>query len=90
MKQYIQDTTNIDMGHFKKGRKNLQTTKTYETMASIIPFLAKEMSYGDLTGAFPYMSTRGNKYLYILYDYNSNAILVELIKNRQVQSIIQA
>ena len=90
MEQHIQDTTNIDMGHFKKERQNLQTTKTRETLASIIPFTAKEMSYGDLTGAFPYTSTRGNKYLYILYDYDSNSILVEPIKNRQAASITNA
>ena len=36
------------------------------------------------------MSTRGNKYLYILYNFDSNAILVEPIKNQQAQSITQA
>ena len=53
----------------------------------IIPFSAKEISNTDLTGAFPYMSTKGNKYLYILYDYDANAILVEPMKNRQANSI---
>ena len=50
-------------------------------MPKIIPFSAKEMSYEDLTGAFPYTSSRGYKYLYVLYNYDSNLILVEPLKN---------
>ena len=38
-------------------------------------------AYGDLTGQFPYMSTRGNQHFLVVYDYDSNAILVELLKN---------
>jgi hypothetical protein len=38
--------------------------------------------YTDLTGAFPVTSLAGNKYMLILYDYDSNSILVEPMKNR--------
>ena len=77
-------------GTIQKERKSLQSTRTKETIATIIPFSAREMSYGGLTGASPYILTRGNKYLYILYEYNANAILVEPIKNRQASSIATA
>jgi hypothetical protein len=36
----------------------------------------------DLTGRFPSTSSRGNKDIFILYDYDSNAILAEPMKNR--------
>jgi len=36
----------------------------------------------DLTGRFPITSSRGNKYILILYDYDSNSILAEPRKNR--------
>ena len=30
----------------------------------------------DLTGKLPIISNRGNKYLFVLYDYDSNIILI--------------
>lgn len=42
----------------------------------------------DQTGGFPITSRRGNKYLMVLYDYNTNAILVTAIKNRTKDQLI--
>ena len=65
-KKCIQDTTAIEMGHMKRERQNLQSTKiesppptpnttsstrTYQSISTVIPFTPKEMTYGDLTGA---------------------------------------
>jgi hypothetical protein len=36
----------------------------------------------NLTGRFPITSSQGHKYLYVLYDYDSNAILIEPIKSK--------
>ncbi len=41
-------------------------------------------------GQFPYTSSRGNKYLLILYEYDSNAILAHPIKTRQAHEIKHA
>jgi hypothetical protein len=41
-----------------------------------------QIVYTDLTGAFPVTSNSGNKYLLIIYDYDSNAILCEPMKKR--------
>jgi hypothetical protein len=38
--------------------------------------------YTDQTGRFPVVSSKGNKYIMILYDYDSNAILAQHIKYR--------
>ena len=39
--------------------------------------------YGtDQTGKFPYRSKRGNKYIFVLYNYDSNSILSRPMKNR--------
>jgi hypothetical protein len=38
--------------------------------------------YTDQTGIFPVVSSKGNKYIMILYDYDSNAILAQPIKDR--------
>ena len=57
--------------------------KTYDCIGSIQPFKAKEKGYLDLTGRFPYKSARGNQYILLVYDYDSNAILVQPLPNRQ-------
>ena len=41
-------------------------------------------------GAFLFKSSRGNQYLYILYNFDSNTILVEPLKSRQAAVIKQA
>jgi hypothetical protein len=46
--------------------------------------------YTDLTGRFPQQSSHGNKYILVLYDYDSNAILAHPIKNRSDTETLQA
>jgi hypothetical protein len=36
----------------------------------------------DLTGRFPLHSSQGNLYVFVLYLYDSNAILIEPLRNR--------
>ena len=59
--------------------------KSNNVMTMVILFSSKEISYGDITGSFPFKSSRGNQYIYILYDYDSNSILAEPMKTRQAQ-----
>jgi hypothetical protein len=46
--------------------------------------------YTDLTGAFPITSQAGNKYMLLMYDYDSNAILVETMKSRSDVEALRA
>jgi hypothetical protein len=46
--------------------------------------------YTDQTGHFPVTSCQGNKYIMILYDYDSNSILAELMKSRTDDEIIRS
>jgi len=66
-------------------------TKTNIIFATILdPKLDTGLSYSDLTGRFPVQSSRGNNYILALYDYDSNAILVEPLRNRQDTTILAA
>jgi hypothetical protein len=47
-------------------------------------------TYSDQTGKFIIQSSRGNNYVFILYDYDSNSILSIPLKNRQAKSIADA
>ena len=44
----------------------------------------------DLTGRFPHCSSRGNEYVLIAHDYDSNGILGTPLKNRQAAIITAA
>ena len=56
-------------------------------MVTIISFRERNTAYTDLTGRFPYMSSRGNQYILVVYDSDSNAILAEPIKTRAAYEI---
>ena len=44
----------------------------------------------DLTGRFPYASSRGNEYIMIFYHYDANAILAQPMKNRSAGEFVKA
>jgi hypothetical protein len=46
--------------------------------------------YTDLTGRFPTTSLSGNKYILILYDYDSNSVLSAPMKNRGDKDMVRA
>jgi hypothetical protein len=47
-------------------------------------------TYTDLTGRFPKTSSRGYKYILVLYDYDGNIIQSEPMKNRSDAEVIRA
>jgi hypothetical protein len=46
--------------------------------------------YTDQTGIFPVVSSNGNKYIMVLYDYDRNAILTQPIKDRTAPELLKA
>jgi hypothetical protein len=46
--------------------------------------------YTDQTGIFTIVSSKGNKYIMVIYDYDSNAILAQPIKNRTAPELLKA
>ena len=66
-------------------------TKTHSCYASIFKvFESTGQTFSDQTGKFPVTSTRGNAYVFVLYDYDSNTIHPVAIKNRTAESILAA
>ena len=53
--------------------------RTQEYYAAINQFDRK--AYSDLTRRYPNISSRGNQYILVVYDYDSSGILVEPLKN---------
>jgi hypothetical protein len=46
--------------------------------------------HSDLTGRFPVQSSKGNNYILVVYDYDSNAILSEPMKRRTDAEMLRA
>ena len=46
------------------------------------------IAYGDLTGKFPYKSTRGNQYILGGYNYDANNIRGALLKIEKQQRYV--
>jgi hypothetical protein len=46
--------------------------------------------YTDQTGRFHVVLSKGNKYIMILYDYDSNTILAQPIKDRTAPELLKA
>ena len=46
------------------------------------------LGYTDLTGRFPYCSSRGNEYIFLGYHYDANAILALPNPNRQAPTLV--
>ena len=68
-------------------KPEIPNIKSHNVMSMVVPFSAKELSYGDITGIFSFKSSRDNQYIYIIYDYDSNYILAKPTKTRQAREI---
>ena len=64
-----------------------RTKKQKKLCATTISLNIKRKGFRDLTGVLPHKSNRGNLYVIVMYDYDSNVILSEPIKNVQEETI---
>jgi hypothetical protein len=63
--------------------------RTHQVFSAIVDSGTGKI-YTDQTGRFPVTSSCGHKYLFVLYDYDSNAILAEPIKSRKQNELLRA
>ena len=78
-KRVPMEICNTDKLHGKKKRDIF--TKVYES---------RNTMFTDQTGQFPKQSQRGNKYIMVMVEIDSNAILVEPMKSRKDEEMIRA
>ena len=67
-----------------------QEENNTKTNAMYAIVLEEGRIYTDQTGHFPVYSSRGSKYIMVLYCYDANAILAEPIKNRSEGELLKA
>jgi hypothetical protein len=92
-------------GHLSQQMQNARTTKIKDTKEIVAEpdmdhgiktqfvyaaTIDAGQIYTDQTGRFPVVSSKGNKYIMILYDYDSNAVLAQPIKDRTAPELLKA
>jgi hypothetical protein len=105
VKKYLSKSTSAAKGHLNQERQNARTTKNKDaqlidsetdqdrgikTQFVYAATIDAGQIYTDQTGRFTVVSSKGNKYIMILYDYDSNAILAEPIKDRTSPELLNA
>jgi hypothetical protein len=50
--------------------------------------LLKNLIATNLPGRYPVTSRKGNKYMFVLYNYDSNLIIAEPIKSRNASDLV--
>ena len=102
VKKYMDKSMATSKGHMQQQRKNLRTTQrkveadkdigvtTNECYFAVTAIASTGKTFSDQTGRFPVTSSKGNKYIMIMYDYDSNSILGQPMKSRTGDEILRA
>ena len=105
VKKYYRRTEETEKGHMKADRKNVRSTKkvlhemtatekTNKSVARENEYYAKIIDltnkiYSDQTGRFPITSSKGNKYIMVVHDHDSNAILARALKTKSAVEMLE-
>jgi hypothetical protein len=104
VEKHLSKSTSTIKGHFNQQRQNARTTKIKDdkvivtepnldhgikTQFAYAATIDAGQVYTDQTGRFPVVSSKGNKYIMILYDYDSNVILAQPIKDRTAPELLK-
>jgi hypothetical protein len=105
VEKHLSKSTSTKKGHLNQQSQNARTKKIKDTKVIVTePDLDHGIKtqfvyaatidagkiYTDQTGIFPVVSSKGNKYIMILYYYDSNAILAQPIKDRTAPELLRA
>jgi hypothetical protein len=102
---FLSKSTSTAKGHLNQQRQNSRTTKIKDAEAIdsepdpdhgikmqyvYAATIDAGQIYTDQTGRFPVISSKGSKYIMIINDYDSNAILAKPIKDRTAPALLKA
>jgi hypothetical protein len=105
VEKHLSKSTSTTKGNLNQQRQNARSTKVKDPQVIMTePDLDQGIKtqyvyagtidagqiYTDQTGIFPVVSSKGNKYIMILYDYDSNSILAQPIKDRTTPQLLRA
>ena len=88
--QDIRTTLEQDISRDVYPVSDAPNNKTIFFIYKMIELKPTERRYIEITGCFPYRSSRGNEHIIVGYNYDGNCILAEAIKNSDAKSITDA
>jgi hypothetical protein len=104
VRKYLPKSDATAKGHMNQIRQNIQSTQPavvehtpesdmvqeYKCNFIYAAIVETKKTYTDLTGIFPTTYLSGNKYILIMYDYDSNIVLSAPMKNRGDKDMVRA
>jgi hypothetical protein len=103
VQKYYPETSETAKGHMNQTRKNVRSTRSKMEICNTSQLQGKkvrdvyttaynvrETMFSDQTGQYPTRSQHGNKYIMVMVEIDSNAILVEPMKSRKDAEMIRA
>jgi hypothetical protein len=105
VEKHLSKSTSTTKGHLNQQRQNARATKIKDaklivtkpdidngikTQFVYAATIDAGQIYTDQTGRFTVVSSKGNKYIMILNDYDSNATLAQPIKDRIAPELLKA
>jgi hypothetical protein len=106
VEKYLSKSSATIKGHLNQQRMNARSTKIKDDIESVNTDMDLDYGiktnciyaatidagqiYTDQTGRFPVISSKGNKYIMVIYEYDGNNILAEPIKNRTAAELLRA
>ena len=104
--KYYPETVETPKGHMNQTRKNVRSTKPKPAPLATANtsslhgkkvrdeytevYNVRKTVFSDQMGQFPIRSQRGNKYIMVMVEIDSNAILVEPLNSRKDPELTQA
>jgi hypothetical protein len=104
VQKFYPETIETAKGHLNQTRKNVRSTKAKPTPLETCDTsqlhgkkvrdvytetdMVRETMFSDQTGQFPTRSQRGNKFIMVMVEIDSNAILVEPMKSRKDEEMM--
>ena len=104
--KYYPETSETPKGHMNQTRKNVRSTKPKPTPLEVTntttlqgkkvrdvfvkTYDVRNTVFSDQTGRFPTISQTRNKYIMVMVEIDSNAILVEPLSSRKDQELTRA
>ena len=104
VKKHLPKSLATAKGHLRQERQGLRSTQpspvplaipdpepnTRTHVVFMKPIEITGKIYSDQTGRFPLTSSRGNKYIMLVYDVDSNSITTEPLKSRNELELLRA
>ena len=72
-------------------RPHLETAQNHQVACGVVEVHQSEVKglvSSDLPGRFPFTSNKGNNYIFVMYDFDTNSIIGKPIKSREAEQLV--